>query len=94
VNPLDALTDSNPKAPASDPAPAAAAWLQNPTSQVRETLTQRTLRELELDLQLHGQHPWPAPDDPYWTEDVDPRCIDPACPCHRTNETEDTDNAE
>ena len=94
MDPLDALTDSNPKAPATDPAPAAAAWLQNPTSQVRETLTQRTLRELELDLQLHGQHPWPAPDDPYWTEDVTPAASTPHAPATKQDETEDTDNAE
>ena len=42
VDPLDALTDSNPKAPAPDTAPAAAAWLRNPHAiEKRKTYAQR-----------------------------------------------------
>ena len=57
MDPLDALTDSNPKAPAPDTAPAAAAWLRNPHAiEKRKTLAQ----ELIEDLEQNGE--WTGPD--------------------------------
>lgn len=59
MDPLDALTDSNPKAPATDTAPAAAAWLRNPDSAPvqHESCAQRLMRDLEEN----GE--WTGPDD-------------------------------
>jgi hypothetical protein len=57
VDPLDALTDSNRKAPATDTAPAAAAWLRNPAA-IETRLTCAQL--LMLDLEKNGE--WTGPD--------------------------------
>ena len=56
MDPLDALTESNRKAPAPDTAPAAAAWLRNPDAiDKRKTL----LQEIE---ELANEPRWTGPD--------------------------------
>ena len=79
MDPLDALTDSNPKAPADDTAPAAAAWLHNPDApRAPQKLTKWQeiklwLREVEKDLAENGQWdgpPYGSPENPH--DDHDP----------------------
>jgi secreted protein with Ig-like and vWFA domain len=55
VDPLQSLTDTSRKQSATDAAPAAAAWLQNPAAITkRKTWAQRILEDLEQNGEWTG----------------------------------------